>query len=289
VIFVPEKPAVLLQSFSKDGICGGEKGKNAKDLSLDKHKRIQYTDMLHSADRRFGKTYRRNRGMYLRNNHSLTSRATYFAVAMMVILCLGCGPSDQRAADRKEFSDAIRVSQTGATKEIYLWEKQIDDEDIRQLAALTELHSLAIPHAKNVTNASMEVIARIPGLLNLDLAGASIDNEGLLPLRNHPTLTRLVLNESRVTDEGLVTVATIPNLNTLELYRCFITDEGCRHIGRMRNLVKISLDSTPVSDRGLIHFYPLENLRRLQVWDTNVTEEGKRAFERRMPNVEITR
>ena len=224
-----------------------------------------------------------------RNNHSLISRLSYFAVAMMVVFFLGCGPKDQKTVDKKEFSDALQALQSGDSKEIYLWEKQIDDEDIRQLAALTELHSLAIPHAKNVTNESMEVIAKVPGLRNLDLAGVSIDNEGLKPLRNHPTLQRLVLNESRVTDDGLETVATIPNLNTLELYRCFITDEGCRHIGRMRNLVKISLDSTPVSDRGLIHFYQLENLRRLQVWDTQVTEEGKRAFERRMPNVEITR
>ena len=225
-----------------------------------------------------------------RNNHSLTSLSFSFVVVLMVVFCLGCEPRDQnlRAVDKKDFFDALEASQTGDYKEIYLWEKQIDDDDIRQLAALTELHSLAIPHAKNVTSASMGIIAMIPGLQNLDLAGTSIDNEGLIPLRNHPTLTRLVLNETRVSDEGLATVATIPNLNTLELYRCFITDEGCRHIGRMRNLVKISLDTTPVSDRGLVHLYPLANLRRLQVGDTNVSEDGKRTFQRRMPNVEIT-
>jgi len=224
------------------------------------------------------------------NNRSLVSRSVSFAIVMMVMFCCGCGPKDHKTVDKKEFSDALQAVQTADdSKEIYLWEKEIDDEDIRQLAALTELHSLAIPHAKNVTNASMEVIAKIPGLLNLDLAGASIDNEGLKPLRNHPTLQRLVLNETRVTDEGLATVATIKNLNCLELYRCFITDEGCKHIGKMKNLVKISLDTTPVSDRGLISLYPLENLRRLQVWDTQVTEEGKKAFERKMPNVEITR
>ena len=226
--------------------------------------------------------------MGARNNHSPTIRLAFSAALMMVIFCFGCGPKDQKTVDKKEFSDALQTSQSGDYKEINLWDKEIDDEDIQKLATLTELHSLAIPHAKNVTNASMEVIAKIPGLSNLDLAEASIDNDGLQPLRNHPTLTRLVLNETKVTDAGLATVATIQNLECLELYRCFITDDGCKHIGKMKNLVKISLDTTPVSDRGLVHLYPLEKLRRLQVWDTQVTEEGKKAFERRMPNVEIT-
>ena len=235
----------------------------------------------------FGKTYRRNLVMCPYKDHSLACRLTYFTIVMMVVFCLGCGQKDQKTLDKKEFSDALQASQSSDYKEIYLWEKEIDDEDIQKLATLTELHSFAIPHARNVTNASMEIIAKVPGLQNLDLAGASIDNEGLKPLRNHPTLTRLVLNETKVTDAGLAVVATIPNLDCLELYRCFITDEGCRHIGKMKNLVKISLDTTPVSDRGLIHLYPLEHLRRLQVWDTQVTDEGRKAFQRRMPNVEM--
>jgi len=191
--------------------------------------------------------------MFPRNEYALTARLGCFAI-IMILFCLGCGPKDQQAADKKEFSEALEASQfetENGIKEIYLWEKEIDDEDMQKLAALTELHSLAIPHAKNVTNASMEVFAKIPGLRNLDLAGASIDNEGLKPLRNYPTLTRLVLNETKVTDAGLAVVATISNLECLELYKCFITDEGCKHIGKMKNLVKISLDTTPVSDRGL--------------------------------------
>jgi len=231
----------------------------------------------------------KNLAMCPYDNHLSPTRPVYFAVTMVIVIfVLGCG---RQTADQRELSNAIRAAKTESAdgrKEIYLWEKQIDDEDLRQLASLTELHSLAIPHARNVTNASMEIIANIPGLQNLDLAGTGINNEGLEPLRNHPTLTRLVVNETRVTDAGLAIIATIPNLEVLELYRCRVTDEGLRHIGRMRNLVRISLDSTPVTDRGLVHLYPLQNLRRLQVGDTHVTASGINAFQRRRPDLTIT-
>ena len=197
---------------------------------------------------------------------------------------------------QEEFVEAIKALQAGqphadnpyGVGSLEFIRKNIGDEDVKKLAVLQDgqLQHLGLAHTE-VTNASIPIIAKIPGLINLDLAQARLDNQGLKPLANHPTLRRLVINETAITDAGLEIVATIPNLECLEVYRCFITDEGLKHVGKMKNLVKISLDSTSVTDKGLEHLYPLTKLQRLQIWDTKVTQEGKRKFLETRPDVSM--
>jgi len=234
------------------------------------------------------------------NENGLSVFEAGILVTVMVFLCSGCGKKDLESLgvppDKLEFADAVNALRVGEPDadlpfgpgRLEFIKKNIGDEDVLKLTVLQEgqLTHLGLAFTK-ITNRSMETIAKIPGLQNLDIAGAPINNEGLTHFADHPTLKRIVLNETAITDAGLEIVATMPNLECLEVYQCSITDYGLRHVSKMKNLTLISLDCTKITDKGLPFLYPLTKLKRLQVGDTGVSEQGLKTLREKMPDVSV--
>jgi len=114
-----------------------------------------------------------------------------------------------------------------------------------------------------VTDSSLAVLAKLPGILHLDLGGTSVSDAGLVYLKSLKGLTALHLEGTKVTDAGLVTVGGLHDLTYLNLY------------------------NTGITDAGLAHLTKLTNLHSLYVWQTKVTDDGVAKLKQALPKVEI--
>lgn len=100
-------------------------------------------------------------------------------------------------------------------------------------------------------------------LVWLNLAGASVTDEGMARLVGFARLSRLQLQRTGVGDGALERLARLPRLETLNLY------------------------GTRMTDAGLARLRPFPALRRVYLWDTAVTPEGARAFAAANRTVEV--
>ena len=101
-------------------------------------------------------------------------------------------------------------------------------------------------------------IARYQTLLDVDLAGSSIQDDDLQYLVGLENLERLHLTDTAIGDAGLKHVAGIQSLKILRLEGTKVTDDGINLIASLPNLRGVDLQNTKVSSAGV------EKLRSLR-------------------------
>ncbi|MHC4956467.1 MAG: c-type cytochrome domain-containing protein [Planctomycetota bacterium] len=112
--------------------------------------------------------------------------------------------------------------------------QNVDDALLSVLAALREnVGVLALRDAK-ITDKAMEEIGRLPNLVNLDLRGTAITDEGLKILARTPLqeLATLSLEGTAVTDKGLAHLVAHPKLHTLTIRGAKTTEAGADRLGK---------------------------------------------------------
>jgi Leucine-rich repeat (LRR) protein len=67
-----------------------------------------------------------------------------------------------------------------------------------------------------ISDASMNAIATMKNLTELDLSNCNVTDAGLKALANHPNLKQLWLTNTSVTDRSIEVLASIPQLERLE-------------------------------------------------------------------------
>lgn len=105
----------------------------------------------------------------------------------------------------------------------------------------------------------------------LDIAQASITDEGLSYLRPLRDLTFLDLSENPINDAGLASIEYCHGLTFLALQDTAITSAGLETLAEMTNLEILLLDGTQVDDDGLKHLHACDSLRVLSLFGTEVT------------------
>lgn len=152
--------------------------------------------------------------------------------------------------------------------------------------------------SKNVVDADLSDLSRLPYLTRLDLEYTAMTDEGLKSLGNYPKLVRLDLQETKITgsglrhiaglknleylmlgvtaitDEDLVNLKDLSNLRHLALRRTQIAGEGLRHLAGLRRLESLDLRGNPLTDVGMEHIKKITSLRELTLTDTLVTESA---------------
>ncbi|MDZ7620188.1 MAG: hypothetical protein U1E05_24570, partial [Patescibacteria group bacterium] len=97
----------------------------------------------------------------------------------------------------------------------------------------------------------------------LDLQFSSVTDEGLVHLRNFPSLGRLVAPVA-MTDKGLASIAEhCPHLEELDVSFSKITDAGMPSIAKLTALRALYLTATDVGDVGMAHVVACQHLRCL--------------------------
>lgn len=93
---------------------------------------------------------------------------------------------------------------------------QVDDSLFTQAGENPwEIQRLNVESTK-ITDASMQAIASMKNLTELDLSGCKVTDAGLEALAKHPSLKQLWLTNTDVTDRSIEVLASIPKLERIE-------------------------------------------------------------------------
>jgi Leucine-rich repeat (LRR) protein len=158
------------------------------------------------------------------------------------------------------------------------------------LAALRQLNAKVVQSADGqvtdltldhhqTSDATLELVAKVPGLERLDLHQCPITDEGLAHLRGLTSLKELNLSDCDFTDAGLSSLAALTNLETLNLASSFgdsprIEGFGLTSLAGLTKLRVLVLDKNLIDDAGLTHLKDLKGLKELYLEQTQVTGPG---------------
>lgn len=170
--------------------------------------------------------------------------------------------------------------------DVYMRNPEISDQDLHIVAGLPTLEKLELA-GSSVTSAGIENLKSLPKLYTLHLADTQVTDEGLAHLPRFRSLGILSLDNTAITDAGLVSVAKIPMLERLSLDGTGITDAGLAHLSGLATLKELACVDTKITDEGLVHLEGLKNLEVLKVYNTKVTRAALEKLHVVLPNCMI--
>lgn len=191
-----------------------------------------------------------------------------------------------------------------------LYNASVSDDELKHLAAFTELKSLALNgrgitdsglknlitlkklealylRGTRITDGGMKQLAKLRNLKKLDLSSAKLTAAGMLELSALPKLQELTLEHTTIDDEALQNVARMKELRKLNLRNAKISDDGLKHLAMMPELREIILQGTQITGEGLRHFATCKSLQNISCWGTSVTSEDIRRLKTVLPHCEI--
>jgi hypothetical protein len=129
------------------------------------------------------------------------------------------------------------------------------------------------------TDATLALVAKVPGLEQLDLHHCPITDEGLAHLAGMTGLRELNLSDCEFTDAGLSLLSGLTNLESLNLASSFgdspqIKGPGLAALSGMTKLRVLVLDKNLVDDAALEHLKNLKGLHELYLEQTRVVGPG---------------
>src|SRR5450432_40893 len=180
----------------------------------------------------------------------------FCAVAAAAVVTMAAEPAgdlDALVARINALSGRIDKSDTGKIVAIDLANRPATDDDVRLLAAATDLQKLTLWGA-GITDAGLEHLAPLVHLTELGLDNTMVTDAGLAKLAPLVNLKTLVLQRSiEVSDDGLVPIGKLPNLAYLTLLYTRVTDEGLTHLKDAKKLRLLDLRGSKITDAGLAH------------------------------------
>jgi hypothetical protein len=169
---------------------------------------------------------------------------------------------------------------------ISLCHKQVSDDDLAELAGMSNLHALDL-EGTPITDAGLAHLCGLSTLQRLDLSGTLVSDAGLDQIEPLKGLRRLFLADTAITDAGLLRVKRFTHLDRLSLRGTKITNAGLALVADLRELASLDLSFTRITDKGLIHLKQLTGLEELDLTGTRVSSAGVRALVRALPKTEI--
>ena len=124
----------------------------------------------------------------------------------------------------------------------------VGDACAGSLAAFPTLRNLEI-HMTGLTDAGVRALAHLP--LEVLWLGPRITDASLEVIGRMPTMTHLDLCAHMVTDEGVKALSALDNLRIVWLSRCSITDRSVDALSRLQSLKELNVSHTGVTSAGL--------------------------------------
>ena len=204
-------------------------------------------------------------------------------------------------------SQLADVGKLRSLEYLKLRETGIGDEGVGHLGSLRLLRTLDLSENPRITGATIQSLATMRQLQELDLSGTSVDDEGARQLAALQSLHELNLGGARVTDEGvrhlrslkqlrtlllhgndvsddaLPGLAALPKLSMLTLGSRRVTDEGLSMLARSVSLRGVSVSGCAVSDMGLVSLARMKCLQHVTARNTSVTANGIAELRRLKP------
>lgn len=117
----------------------------------------------------------------------------------------------------------------------------------------------------------------------------TVDSKIIAELGKIPTLTSLLLLDTRFDETGIPYLSQFPNLQTLDVKGASISNEALDNFPPLRDLTFLGLSGTQITDAGLkkIPDLDLPNLKFLQLNFTDTSDEAKDELTKRCPGLKI--
>jgi hypothetical protein len=141
---------------------------------------------------------------------------------------------------------------------------------------------------------------KFPALQRIDLwAAIKIQGETLGSLKNLKDLRDLGLNYTQVDDAKLTAIADMKQIQALGISGTKVTDACIATLKTLKNLTTLGIFKTQITDAGLLQLAELRSLKTLNVRHpsdppfgppaTGFTQAGVDAFQKKRPDVKVTR
>lgn len=179
----------------------------------------------------------------------------------------------QAAQQLKQHGADIRYERRRPIDILFAGADVATDDVLQNLPVMQDVEYISIKTCPRVTDASLEVFARLPKLKSLLLEGASITNEGVAALGGITTLESLWLTDCDIGDSAMQHIQKLTGLTYLELSQTKITDAGCSAIASLKQLEMLDLQLTSITTAGVAAFAGLPNLWQLRLTKTRVDGE----------------
>jgi Leucine-rich repeat (LRR) protein len=138
-----------------------------------------------------------------------------------------------------------------------------------------------------VTEVDLRELAQLPHLTHLDLSLTRVTDEGMLELKNAPSIVDLNLHYAElVTDEGMSAIKGWKKLKRLNVRGAKISDTTLEHISAIQSLESVDIGFALVTDVGLERLTSLPNLKELSFGGNEMGDMGLQAL-RQMPGLTL--
>jgi len=192
--------------------------------------------------------------------------ASYMGTAWAVIGLARSLPADPKETAPRASIPSLKERAAQKPKTLDLYGTPVTDEDLKDLAGLSELQTLDLARTR-VTDAGLKGLVELKQLQTLDLSY----NAGL-------------------TDAGLKELTGLPQLQTLDLsFNNKLTDAGLKELANLPQLQKLNLEGTALTDAGLMELASLKQLKVIQLRQTKITNQGVDDLRKARPGISISR
>lgn len=216
----------------------------------------------------------------VRNSRStrLALRDRLFSRAQIELLCQASWLKELeiRHCD-KVSADMLRSLRRLKLKALVIFDTDLDDRGIAELAEFNSLDRLDVEVARNTSARGLERLSALSNLSSLTLSHTPCDDSTVEALSNMASLKELNLGFSKhITDQSIaIVVENMPRLESLTLDHCPITDRGVLLLPKAERLKNVSLSNNrQLTDRALDGIALMKELRTLSLSGTSVTGAG---------------
>lgn len=142
------------------------------------------------------------------------------------------------------------------------------------LEAFPRLQILGLRLLHNLEAGSLEALRHTPRLQRLDVTNAAVNNEDTMHIARLIELVELNMNGTYIDDQGVVQLCAAPSIRDLDLSRTAITNTAVEYLKRLAHLRNLALMSTEIDDDAAPSLCELAGLRYLEVRGTEMTDAG---------------
>jgi hypothetical protein len=165
--------------------------------------------------------------------------------------------------------------------------KRMSDNSIRTLACLSNLTSLDVINAKQLTDRGFQHLMFLRRLESLTLREPDMTARGLNGIYRFQALRHLALHGDAFFDTSMEYIVQLGELTYLDLTWDKVTDAGVQKISMLQHLQYLNLSHTAMTDKCLDVLIDLPALSWLRTWGVAISDEGRCRFEQARRDCEV--
>ncbi len=150
---------------------------------------------------------------------------------------------------------------------------EIDDKSVSDICTMTDMVNLNL-QGTDLTDEGIKALSPLTKLRRLNICDTLVTQKGLAVLKNMPFLDNLNLSRLTLGDGVVEQLKPLSNLQQLDLCGTQLKEKSLLQLPRFDKLLTLNIGRNNVSDKCLVSLLKYKNLHALDVMDTWITGEG---------------